>query len=106
MTLNIPNPPPVQVNGEDLPTTEEFTYLGSTVRHNVGAGSDIRNHLRKARNAFKMLNIQHKVQAEAVPELCTLLRREPGNITRTAVHWTPEGKRKRGRPENTWRRTA
>ena len=71
MTLNIPNPLPVQVNREDLPTTEESIYLGSTVRHNVGAGSDVRNHLRKARNAFKMLNIQHKVKAEAVPELCT-----------------------------------
>ena len=30
MTLNISNPIPVKVNGEDLSTTEEFTYLGST----------------------------------------------------------------------------
>ena len=28
------------------------------------------------------------------------------NISRTALHWTPEGKRKRGRPRNTWRRTV
>ena len=35
-----------------------------------------------------------------------MLRKEPGDITRTALHWTPEGKRKRGRPKNTWRRTA
>ena len=28
--------PLVKVNGEDLPTTEEFAYLGSTVRHDVG----------------------------------------------------------------------
>ena len=33
-------------------------------------------------------------------------RREQDNITRTAPHWTPEGKRKRGRPRNTWRRTV
>ena len=33
------------------------------------------------------------------------LRKEPDSITRTALHWTPEGKRKRGRPRNTWRRT-
>ena len=33
-----------------------------------------------------------------------VLRKEPGNITRTALYWTPEGKRKRGRPKNTWRR--
>ena len=56
MMLNVANPTPVKVNGEDLPTTEEFTYLGSTVRHDGGAGSDIRNRLNKARNAFRMLN--------------------------------------------------
>ena len=35
-----------------------------------------------------------------------VLRKEPGDITHSAIHWTPEGKRKRGRPKNTWRRTA
>ena len=35
-----------------------------------------------------------------------VIRREPGNISRTALHWTPEGKRKRGRPKNTWCRTV
>ena len=28
------------------------------------------------------------------------------SITKTALHWTPEGRRKRGRPKNTWRRTV
>ena len=56
MLLNVSNPKPVQVNGEDLPTTEEFTYLGNTVRHDGGAGSDIKNRLNKAGNAFRMLN--------------------------------------------------
>ena len=27
-------------------------------------------------------------------------------ITRTALYWTPEGKRKRGRPKNIWKRTV
>ena len=169
MTLNIPNPPPVQVNGY-LPTTEEFTYLGSTVRHNVGAGSDVRNHLQEGQKCLQ--NAEHTAQspswsctravyflpcytAQGVggwmpvtftsslfstqgageeswefsgsapcqmnncltiitrrrwrwtgPELRHMLRKEPGNITRKALHWTPEGKRKRGRPENTWRRTV
>ena len=47
MMLNVSNPKPVKVNGDDLPTTEEFTYLGSTVRHDGGAGSDIRNRLTR-----------------------------------------------------------
>ena len=41
MTLNIPKPLPIRVNGEDLPTTEEFTYLNSTVRYDRGAGNDV-----------------------------------------------------------------
>ena len=181
MMLNVRNPLPIKVNGEDLPTTEEFTYLGSTVRHDGGAGSDIRNRLNKARNAFRMLNnvwkssqysIKTKLRLYQSCVLPTLLygsecwrmtesdlsklssfhtknlrrilrvfwpetisnqhllarcnqdsmetiimqrrwrwighvmRREPDNISRTALHWTPEGKRKRGRPKNTWRRTA
>ena len=56
MMLNIPNPSPVKLNGEDLPTTENFTYLGSIGRHDGGAGSDIRNCLNKFRNGLRMLN--------------------------------------------------
>ena len=54
--LNVPNPTPVKVNGEDLRTTEEFVYLGSIVRHVSGAGSGIRNRVNKTRNVFRMLN--------------------------------------------------
>ena len=35
-----------------------------------------------------------------------VIRRDQNSITRTALHWTPEGKRKRGRPKNPWRRTV
>nr|KAG5700914.1 hypothetical protein BaRGS_012321 [Batillaria attramentaria] len=181
MMLNVQNPSTVRVNREDLPTTDEFTYLGSIVRHDGGADSDIRNRLNKARNSFRMLNnvwksaqysTKTKLRLYQSCVLSTLLygsecwrmtegdlnklstfhtkslrrilrifwpetisnqnllvqcnqdsmetiimrrrwrwighviRREPDNITRTALHWTPEGKRKRGRPKNTWRRTV
>ena len=32
-----------------------------------------------------------------------VLRIDPSNITRTVLHWTPQGKRKRGRSKNTRR---
>ena len=32
------------------------------------------------------------------------LRKPPDNITRQALTWNPQGKRRRGRPRNTWRR--
>ena len=35
-----------------------------------------------------------------------VLRKENDSIVRTALHWTPDGKRKRGRPKMTWRRTV
>ena len=33
-------------------------------------------------------------------------RKEQTNITRQALDWNPQGKRKRGRPKNTWKRTT
>ena len=35
-----------------------------------------------------------------------VIRRDQNSITKTVLHWTPEGNRKRGRPKNTWRRTV
>ena len=52
MTLD---PAPLKVEESPLPYTEQFTYLGSTVRHDGGAGSDIINRIGKARNGFRML---------------------------------------------------
>ena len=31
---------------------------------------------------------------------------KPDSLPRTALTWAPEGKRKRGRPRETWRRTV
>ncbi|XP_048745819.1 uncharacterized protein LOC125658580 [Ostrea edulis] len=34
------------------------------------------------------------------------LRKPPSSTTRQALTWNPQGKRKRGRPRNTWRRDS
>ena len=34
------------------------------------------------------------------------LRKDPSSITRQALKWNPQGKRRRGRPRNTWRRSV
>ena len=170
MLLNVSNLKPVHVHREDLTTPEEFTYLGSTVRYDRGAGSDIKNRLNKVRNAFRMLNNVWKssqystktklkiyqscvmsrlwygsecrkrteskitrlyvfhtknlrrilrvfwpdiISSQRLLARCNqdsmetiimrrwwrwighVMRREQDNITRTALHWTPEGKEKR-----------
>ncbi len=35
-----------------------------------------------------------------------VLKKGGGSITKTVLHWTPEGRCKRGRPKNSWRRTV
>jgi len=30
------------------------------------------------------------------------LRKPPNNVTKQALRWNPQGKRKKGRPRNTW----
>ena len=34
------------------------------------------------------------------------LRKSDNDITKEALEWNPQGKRKRGRPRNTWRRSV
>jgi hypothetical protein len=34
------------------------------------------------------------------------LRKEDGEIPKAALHWNPQGNRKRGRPRNSWRRSG
>ena len=34
------------------------------------------------------------------------LRKSRDNVTKQALFWNPQGKRKRGRPKNNWRRSA
>jgi len=35
-----------------------------------------------------------------------VLRKETNDITKISLRWTPDGKRRRGRPKETWRRTV
>ena len=39
MTLNVQDPAPVKDEEDPLPYTDQFTYLGSTVRQDEGAGA-------------------------------------------------------------------
>ena len=43
-------------------------------------------------------------QLPAEEEIKKTLRKLPSSVTRQALKWNPQGKRKRGRPRNTWRR--
>ena len=55
MILNICNSPSVLLDGQALPQTVTFTYLGSTVRVEGATGTDIKQQLSKERAAFNNL---------------------------------------------------
>ena len=181
MILNTTSTVPVKIDDQDLPTTEKFTYLGSSLTPDGGSKEDIQSRLSKARNKFNSMSIiwkscqystrtklklynscvlpvllygaecwrmtqqdlaklstfhsknlrrilkifwPKKVWNEDLMSRCNhedmgtiimkkrwrwighLLRREDSNISKTALRWTPEGRRKRGQPKVTWRRTT
>ena len=56
MKLNLQHPAPVKVTETTFQQKKEFTYLDSIVSHDGTEGNDIKNHLSKARNAFRMMN--------------------------------------------------
>ena len=57
MALNTINRPPVQIDNEELPYTDGFSYLGSIIGRDGGADLDIQSRLRNsARNSLNMMN--------------------------------------------------
>ena len=56
---------------------------------------------------FSEINdISCEVRRRKWKSLGRILGREGGNDCFTALGWTPEGRRARGRPKTTWRRTV
>ncbi|BFZ10456.1 hypothetical protein BsWGS_13495 [Bradybaena similaris] len=50
------------------------------------------------------LPVEEEIRRRRWRRIGHTLRKSPNNITRQALKWNPQGKRKRGRPRNTWRR--
>ena len=79
MMLNVQHPAPVKVNRENLTTTQELTYLGSILRHDGGAGNDIKNESPQQgqkrlendeQRRLEVIPVQHQDQTKTVQELC------------------------------------
>ena len=64
----------------------------------------IRNEVILERAGMKSMSSE--VQRKRWKYIGHILRKEPNHDCVTAVTWAPEGKRKRGRPKTTWRRTV
>jgi len=53
-----------------------------------------------------MENLSESVGKRRLKFISHITRKEPNNDYRTALTWTPEVRRKWGRPKTTWRKTA
>ena len=57
MALNTINRRPVQIDNEELPYTDRFSYLGSITSRDGGADLDIQSRIRNsARNSLNKMN--------------------------------------------------
>ena len=53
MTTNVPSPTPVQLDKQNLCSTDKFTYFGSISSIKGGAEKDIKSRLNEAKNTFR-----------------------------------------------------
>ena len=49
--------------------------------------------------------IEQEIRQRAWGWIGHTLRRPDGHVAKRALEWNPQGKRKRGRPQHTWKRT-
>ena len=90
MMLNVPNPKPTKVNGEDLPTIEEFAFLGSTVRQHGVAGSNIKNcfNFRMVNNVWKssQYSTKTKLRLHQLLHICLRMLEDDQKRTQQTAH--------------------
>jgi hypothetical protein len=60
----------------------------------------------KLRERTKSRTIENELKTRRWRYIGHILRKDNNNNTKIALTWAPEGKRKRGRPKETWRRTT
>ena len=52
------------------------------------------------------IKLEEEIKIKGWQYIGHILRRDRSDNIRTALTWTPEGKRSKGRPGETWRRTV
>ncbi|CAH1247554.1 SSTR2 [Branchiostoma lanceolatum] len=58
MAQNAPSPPLITVNGSRLVVVEKFTYLGSTVTHNLSLDTEINTRIGRAASVMSKLKLR------------------------------------------------
>ncbi|KAL9960526.1 hypothetical protein ACROYT_G033998 [Oculina patagonica] len=118
LRLNARRQDPMKINGTDVEDTDSFVYLGATVYNLGGADLDIRSRrILKVHWPMRVSNdeirrragiekISSQVRRRRWKWIGHVLRMAPNRIPNVALSWAPSGKRSRGQPRETWRRTV
>ena len=80
---------------------EEFLYYRSSIKYHSEDSMVI-----KQTWLYYSGQISHEIRVRRWKFIGHILRQEQGNDSNIALTWAPEGRRKRGRPRTTWRRTV
>ncbi|RUS72506.1 hypothetical protein EGW08_019734 [Elysia chlorotica] len=118
MRINEKQANPLHLEGKNIKEVNKFTYLGSVVDKHGGTEEDIKSRTNKARFAFNSLRPiwnsstlsihgprPYPTRSCGDAQIGHTLRKPPTDITRQSLEWNPQGKRKVGRPKQTWRRS-
>ncbi|KAI8491259.1 hypothetical protein Bbelb_308920 [Branchiostoma belcheri] len=85
----------------DRQEVESFAYLGNVMDQQGGMEQDVPARIGKARAAFvkqKKILASREIHMDMVHILNSNIKQ--------ALSWNPRGKRRRGRPRNSWRRNT
>ncbi|KAL9957652.1 hypothetical protein ACROYT_G034575 [Oculina patagonica] len=94
------------IGGDEIQDIEKFTYLGSIVSSEGGTDQDIVARIGKATTAFHILRPIWRTRAISVKTKLRIFNTNVKSVLLHALRWTPQGKRNRGRPKTTWRRST
>ena len=94
----------LRVNQRDMERVEAFHNTCLRRICNIFWPQKISNKALYLKTACQ--SIISEIKRRRLRWLGHVLRMTPAQIPRTALRWTPPGRRKRGRPKTTWRRTV
>ncbi|XP_078348429.1 uncharacterized protein LOC144633428 [Oculina patagonica] len=112
MRVNTKNADRIELDEDEIDEVEDFAYLGSNISKDGGSDQDIRVRIGKVITNEELwttteqerINIQ--IRRRKWGWIGHTLRKTNCNVTKQALRWNPQGKRSRGRPRNSWRRTV
>nr|KAG5706117.1 hypothetical protein BaRGS_025739 [Batillaria attramentaria] len=96
MRVNHKQHDPIQLHQEDIKEVDKFIYLGS-VYPLVITNQDLWERTRQ-------VPIEQEIKKRKWGWIGTHFAKANINVTRQSLDWNPQGKRKVGRPKQTWRR--